>query len=300
MYSLSNPSDDGLYHPEELPSYSDLFHQQDGVVIEVDFDAGFGNKLDATSELPAESRQSPDSELNTTLEMPERRMDAAFPTGEPSDRHRDAETAEATDLLAGDDEVVDVSKLPKEHRGSSGVGQEGPSKSPVVVKELPPLPNNFPFRSSNQPVLNYRPPASNSVRGVLFPQPGIVKSLPQLKPAVIHHNYPAYANLAGLPPYRSKLEDYTYSPQPARKRHIAGYPLYTPRVPPSNFVIAPPPLASFVIARLRNQSVPAYPIPLDLLSKEAEDQAVVTQRDKHQQGIPRPPGTPAPSQTATV
>ena len=191
-----------------------------------------------------------------------------------------------------------------------------------MVKQLPPRPPGpFPGYTtppSNLPIYNYSPPSTNPVRGHLYPAPHL-KSLST--PTNKHYSAPHVKSLSAYPPYRSKLEDYSYPAHSPYKRHIdnySGYIAETPvPAPLSTFLdepVNPPPLASFVIARLNNETVPTYPIPHNLVDKHdqvpdsdssdetldttvAESASVEVTRsaDGRRPFIPRPPGTPAPT-----
>ena len=52
IYSVKTLSDDGLYHPEQVPAYSDLFQGNSDVVIEVDFDSDGHNAQSASFDKP--------------------------------------------------------------------------------------------------------------------------------------------------------------------------------------------------------------------------------------------------------
>ena len=85
VYSLETSYEDGLYHPEQAPTYSDLFQQGKELVIEVDFNDQFGNKIQ-----PQQHKTSTNgNEASLRVDRVDSRADN-----------------------------VDVSKLPKEHRGA--------------------------------------------------------------------------------------------------------------------------------------------------------------------------------------
>ena len=280
VYSLKTSFEDGHFHPEEAPTYSDLFQRGKEVIIEVDFNDQFGNKVEQDS----------------------------GGTREASPRIDRVDTSPAQE---------DVGNLPMEHRGAV---HHHVDRTPVVVKQLPPRPPRpYPGQTtppSNLPIYNYSPPSVNPVQGHLYPPPH-VKSLSA--PSHKSHGAPHIKSLSPYPPYRSKLEDYSYPGHSPYKRHIdhySGYLAETPVPPPlSTFLDEPPnqpPLASFVIARLNNETVPTYPIPHNLVDNQERDKnhdnrivdnevalsssvEVTRSYDGKRPFIPRPPGTPSPT-----
>ena len=87
MFFFIQKSDDGLFHPEQVPSYSDLFQKEKEIMIEVDFDNnGFGAKVNPVAKPPIRQRitkkpTSVMSEAKTTGGLPMKPTMRPIPAG---------------------------------------------------------------------------------------------------------------------------------------------------------------------------------------------------------------------------
>ena len=283
VYSLNNPSEDGLYHPEQAPSYSDLFQQEKEVVIEVDFNDQFGSKISS------DRTTTPTNKISLGDGNQGGRKEITTISAEKLSIESRIDTADDRDSPAHSD----VSTLLAEHRGTQArrparvVVKELPTRHPYLHPHRPRHPTRHPIH--NQPIYNYSPPTTNTVRGVLV-LPSKVRSLPP------RQYVPEVPRSSDYTPYRSKLDDFTtesaQQPRPAFKRQVEARPKFDDE-------IGAPPLASFVIARKQNETLPTYSIPHKLIPAEntnankdiASDKSDVVQTFV----IPRPPGSPRPT-----
>ena len=359
VISLKHSSEDGLYHPEKAPSYSDLFQQEKNVVIEVDFNEQFGNKVEPGGESSTSNKISSkrkEVELgrgaanNKKASQDKNKKDIlkgikntklqekVLPSNPPTihsriddrdeeDNDNDNDLASSVDQDPEDPDNIDVSKLAAEHRGPPPPPRRRPlpGLTGLVVKQLPPPPRRGGHRARypagrrppvfTEPIYNYSPPSLNTVRGVLV-HPGDVRTLPPklFSPRERHRSsLPSSSLLPSSPdglgpthPYRSRLDDFTRedsvgqlrSPSATFKREIGSQH-------PQEDGFGQPPLASYVVARKYNKSIPAYPIPHNLVP--TEDVAVAEEAEKATLPtvatvsgsppvvIPRPPGSPRPA-----